>query len=60
MAEEKKVAPKKEKKEELKAKYTVMVTGFHFKGQMFRSGKVIETKTYKDFIPQWLEEGKIK
>lgn len=59
----------KEKAEKLEAsvlkqlsnkKYEVAVTGFLALGKMFRPDTKIEYKTYKDYIPGWLKEGKIR
>ena len=41
-------------------KYEVAVTGFLALGKMFRSDTKIDNKIYKDYIPTWLKEGKIR
>lgn len=55
-------APEKVEKAEpkLKSEYVVCVTGFYAFKKMFRSGAKISGKQYKDVIPQWIKEGKIK
>lgn len=60
--EEKKTVEKKKatEKKPVEKKYIVCITGFLFRGKMFRADQVIDEKIYKDFISQWLKEGKIR
>lgn len=58
-------APKKaESKTAKKAVYEIAITGFLFKGRMFKPCKEhneeINKPAYAKIVLQWLEEGKIK
>jgi FKBP-type peptidyl-prolyl cis-trans isomerase len=57
------IAAKKEADEKAKLgkkKFEVAVTGFLALGKMFRSDTKIEWNTYKEYIPAWLKDGKIR
>ena len=59
-ASESKPEVKSAKKDELKSEYKVCVTGFHYKGKMFRANKPIKTSQYKTVIEDWLKKGWIR
>jgi hypothetical protein len=58
MAEQK--APTKAPVKKAKTTYKVKVIGFYALGKMFRAGAVIKASQYKDYIENWIKEGKIE
>ena len=54
------VKPIEKPAKNFKKEYEVAVTGFYFKGKMFRGRQKIDSKIYHDYIELWLKEGKIR